>query len=78
MLNDYRLDRLPRLDVVFPDNGQFKKWQGKTERYEGRKMDTSVDQAVKEGRLKEGDDILDLELLERKFEMYKESVIKYA
>ena len=78
MLNDYRLDRLPRLDFVFPDNGQFKKWQGKTERYEGRQIDTSVDQAVKEGRLKEGDDILDLELLEIKFEMYRESVIKYA
>jgi hypothetical protein len=41
-------------------------------------MDTSVDQAVKEGRLKAGDDILDLELIEREFEMYKDSVIKYA
>lgn len=67
MLNYSRLERLPRLDMVFPDNGQFKKWQEKTERHEGRQMDTSVDQAVKEGRLKAGADILDLELLERKF-----------
>lgn len=78
MLNDYRLDRLPRLDMVYPDNGQFKKWQEKTKIFSGRQIDTSVDKAVKEGRLKAGDDILDLELLERKFEMYRESVIKYA
>jgi len=78
MLNDYRLGRLPRLDIVFPDNGQFKKWQEKTKIFSGRQIDTSVDKAVKEGRLKAGDDILDLELIERKFEMYRESVIKYA
>lgn len=78
MLNDYRLGRLPRLDIVFPDNGQFKKWQEKTKIFSGRQIDTSVDKAVKEGRLKAGDDILDLELLERKFEMYRKSVLKYA
>jgi len=78
MLNDYRLDRLPRLDMVYPDNGQFKKWQEKTKIFSGRQIDTSVDKAVKEGRLKAGDDILDLELLERKFEMYRKSVLKYA
>ena len=64
MLNYFRLERLPRLDMVFLDNGQFKKWQEKTERHEGGQMDTSVDQAVKEGRLKAGDDILDLYLKE--------------
>jgi len=71
MLNDYRLGRLSRLDMVFPDNGQFKKWQKKTAWIKGRQMDVSVDKAVMEGRLEAGADIFDLELLNREFEIYK-------
>lgn len=61
MLNTERLLELPRLDKVFPDNGQFEKWQRKTRAFEPE-MDVSVDDAVNSGILKEGDDILDLYL----------------
>ena len=61
MLNDERLFELPRLDKVFADNGQFEKWERKTRAFEPE-MDISVDEAVNNGILKEGDDILDLYL----------------
>lgn len=63
MLNAYRLDRLPRLDLVCPDDGQFKKWQEKTKIFPDRKMDISVSKAVNEGLLEKGADIADLKLL---------------
>jgi hypothetical protein len=60
MLNLQRLNELPRLDMVFPDNGQFKKWEQKTRIFTDRQMDLSVDRAVESGLISEGDDILDL------------------
>jgi hypothetical protein len=65
MLNDERLLELPRLDKVFADNGQFEKWERKTRAFEPE-MDISVDNAVNNGILKEGDDILDLYLATEK------------
>jgi hypothetical protein len=65
MLNDERLFELPRLDKVFADNGQFEKWERKTRAFEPE-MDISVDNAVNNGILKEGDDILDLYLAKEK------------
>lgn len=65
MLNDERLLELPRLDKVFADNGQFEKWERKTRIFEPE-MDISVDDAVNNGILKEGDDILDLYLATEK------------
>ena len=65
MLNDYRLMRLPRLDMVFPDNGQFELWENKTKLFGSRKMDISVDNAVRDGIIEEGDDILDLWMNEK-------------
>lgn len=62
MLNDERLLELPRLDKVFADNGQCEKWEHKTRIFADRQMDISVDEAVNNGILKEGDDILDLYL----------------
>jgi hypothetical protein len=67
MLNDERLFELPRLDKVFADNGQFEKWERKTRAFEPE-MDISVDEAVNNGILKEGDDILDLYLATEKTE----------
>ena len=61
MINDERLFELPRLDKVFADNGQFEKWERKTRAFLPE-MDISVDEAVNNGILKEGDDILDLYL----------------
>ena len=60
MLNIQRLNELLRLDKVFADGGQFEKWEIKTRGFAGRQMDVSVDKAIKEGRLPEGSDILDL------------------
>lgn len=66
MLNSYRLNRLHRLDYVYPDNGQFELWERKSGAvFPDRQMDISVDRAVNEGILKQGDDILDLELIKR-------------
>jgi len=65
MLNDERLLELPRLDKVFADNGQYEKWERKTRMFEPE-MDISVDEAVGNGILKEGDDILDLYLATEK------------
>ena len=60
MLNLKRLNELPRLDLVCPDNGQFEKWEQKTRIFTNRQMDLSVDRAVESGLINEGDDILDL------------------
>ena len=60
MLNLQRLNELPRLDMVFPDNRQFDKWEQKTRIFSGRQMDLSVDMGVGNGLISEGDDILDL------------------
>ena len=60
MLNLQRLNELSRLDMVFPDNGQFEKWEQKTRIFTDRQMDLSVDRAVDSGLINEGDDILDL------------------
>ena len=60
MLNLKRLNELPRLDLVCPDNGQFEKWEQKTRIFTNRQMDLSVDRAVDNGLINEGDDILDL------------------
>jgi hypothetical protein len=60
MINLQRLNELPRLDMVFPDNGQFEKWEQKTRIFTNRQMDLSVDRAVQSGIIGEGDDILDL------------------
>ena len=61
MINDERLFELPRLDKVYADNGQFEKWERKTRMFLPE-MDISVDEAVNNGILKDGDDILDLYL----------------
>lgn len=76
MLNSYRLLRLPRLDLVCPDDGQFEKWKEKTKMFTGRQMDITVSRAVKEGLLERGADIADLKLIELEMEMYKDSVLK--
>ena len=60
MLNIQRLNELPRLDKVFADGGQFDKWEMKTRGFAGRQMDVSVEKAIREGKLPEGSDILDL------------------
>jgi hypothetical protein len=60
MINLQRLNELPRLDMVFPDNKQFNKWEQKTRIFTNRQMDLSVDRAVESGLINEGDDILDL------------------
>ncbi len=63
MLNNIRLAELPRLDKVFADNGQTEKWEMKTLNFEGRKMDASVDNAVADGIITPGSDVLDLVLV---------------
>lgn len=65
MLNVQRLNELPRLDKVFPDGGQFEKWEMKTRHFVGRQMDVTVDRAIKQGLIPEGSDILDLIQLTR-------------
>ena len=55
----YELQKLKRLDKVFPDNGQFDKWEQRTKMFL-RQMDVSVDKAVESGLLPAGSDILDL------------------
>ena len=64
MLNNYRLLRLPRLDLVSPDNGEFDLWERQTNSFIGRKMDTRVENAFISGELEAGADILDLILLQ--------------
>lgn len=69
MLNSFRLLRLHRLDKVFPDNGQFELWEQKTKIFNNRSMDISVDNAVRNGVIEEGDDILDLWMNEKTIKM---------
>ena len=65
MLNIQRLNELQRLDKVFSDGGQFEKWEMKTRGFAVRHMDVLVDKAIREGKLPEGSDILDLIQLEK-------------
>ena len=60
MLSVGRLAELPRLDMVFADNGQAEKWAQKTQMFASRHMDGAVDLAVERGELEPGSDILDL------------------
>ena len=61
MLNDFRLSRLKILDFVCPDNGQFEKWRSKIRPYfKDAIFDRSVDDAVINGKIEIGSDILDL------------------
>lgn len=62
MLNTYRLGRLPRLDMVYPDHGCLKMWYEKTRMFDPM-IDMSVDDNVYWGKLNPGADILDLYLL---------------
>lgn len=70
MLNSYRLLRLPRLDFVSPDEGEFEKWRQATNIFNNREMDTRVEHAVRDGIIKKGADILDLMLLKEKVKCY--------
>ncbi len=70
MLNSYRLLRLPRLDFVSPDEGEFDKWKRATNIFNNRQMDGRVEKAVREGRIEKGADILDLMLLKEKVKCY--------
>lgn len=63
MLSDERLLELPRLDKVYADNGQFEQWRRRTSHFAGCAMDTDVEEAVKDGIIAPGSDILDLYLL---------------
>lgn len=64
MLNLYRLTRLPRLDFVSPDHGAFNLWERQTNIFKNRKMDARVEIAVREKKVEEGADILDVILKE--------------
>ena len=70
MLNSYRLLRLPRLDFVSPDEGEFEKWRQATNIFNNREMDTRVEHAVRDGIIEKGADILDLMLLQEKVKCY--------
>lgn len=65
MLNSYRLLRLPRLDLVCPDEGEFDNWRDRTKSFFNREMDGRVEKAFREGRVSKGADILDLILIEK-------------
>ncbi len=65
MLNSYRLLRLPRLDLVCPDEGEFENWKDKTKSFFNREMDGRVEKAFREGKVSKGADILDLILIEK-------------
>ena len=65
MLNSYRLLRLPRLDLVSPDEGEFDNWEDKTKSFFDRQMDGRVEKAFRYGKVSKGADILDLILIEK-------------
>ncbi|HTO36580.1 MAG TPA: DUF6371 domain-containing protein [Flavobacterium sp.] len=65
MLNSYRLLRLPRLDLVSADEGEFENWSDKTKSFFNRQMDGRVEKAFREGKVSKGADILDLILIEK-------------
>lgn len=68
MLNSYRLLRLPRLDLVCPDQGEFDNWKDKTKSFFNREMDGRVEKAFREGKVAKGADILDLILIEKRMD----------
>ena len=65
MLNSYRLLRLPRLDLVSPDEGEFDNWSDRTKSFFNRQMDGRVEKAFRDGKVSKGADILDLILIEK-------------
>jgi hypothetical protein len=65
MLNSYRLLRLPRLDLVSPDEGEFENWSDRTKSFFNRQMDGRVEKAFREDKISKGADILDLILIEK-------------
>lgn len=65
MLNSYRLLRLPRLDLVSPDEGEFENWSDRTKSFFNRQMDGRVEKAFRDGKVSKGADILDLILIEK-------------
>lgn len=65
MLNARRLTSLGRLDFVSPDNGMFDLWATQTNNFK-RDMDLRVETAFANGIVKEGADILDLILINKK------------
>ena len=68
MLNSYRLLRLPRLDLVCPDQGEFDNWKDRTKSFFNRQMDGRVEKAFREGKVSKGADILDLILIEKRMD----------
>lgn len=65
MLNVQRLASLGQLDFVSPDNGMFDLWATQTNNFK-RDMDLRVETAFANGIVKEGADILDLILINKK------------
>ena len=65
MLNSYRLLRLPRLDLVSADEGEFDNWSDRTKSFFNRQMDGRVEKAFRDGKVSKGADILDLILIEK-------------
>ena len=66
MLNIQRLSRLPRVDYVYADQGCFNLWERAVKSiFPNAKMDMRVEKAYMNGIIESGDDILDLEMIER-------------
>ena len=66
MLNIQRLSRLPRVDYVYADEGCFNLWERAVKSiFPNAKMDMRVEKAYMNGIIEAGDDILDLEMIER-------------
>ena len=60
--------RLPRLDLVCPDQGEFDNWKDRTKSFFNRQMDGRVEKAFREGKVSKGADILDLILIEKRMD----------
>jgi hypothetical protein len=60
MLNLYRLSRIPNIDIIFPDQGQFIDWEKKTSMFKNRVMDKTIEIAYNKGLVSGGSDIFDL------------------
>lgn len=69
MLNSYRLLRLPRLDLVCPDQGAYNLWEKQTNIFHNRMMNVNVEDGFNKGILKKGDDLLDLILIQKGLQM---------
>jgi hypothetical protein len=66
MLSIERLSMLPRLDYVYADEGMTSEWEKKVKGiFPDAKIDMRVEKAFLDGILEKGDDIIDLELIER-------------